>query len=312
VALPDTRSKSKELTMTAKDRIGFIGVGLMGHGMAKNLIEKGFPLTIMGNRNRKPVEALVAKGAKEVKTPAEVAKASDIVFLCVTDSSVIEKLIRGPDGIKAGAANGLIVVDCSTANPVSTQELAAELKPLGVTFCDAPLNGTPAQAEVGQLGAMVGADEATLARIRPAVEAWAARVAHVGGVGAGHQMKLLNNFLAMGYGAIYAEALALARKSGITPKTFDSVLRGSRMDCGFYQTFFKYVLEGDRNGHALSRSHGGWREAVEPRGQCGEELLRHRGGAGARRRIRADGVGRDRGAEWIEAAVIPSPLAGGG
>jgi 3-hydroxyisobutyrate dehydrogenase-like beta-hydroxyacid dehydrogenase len=238
--------------MTAKDRIGFIGVGLMGHGMAKNLIEKGFPLTIMGNRNRKPVEALVAKGAKEVKTPAEVAKASDIVFLCVTDSSVIEKLIRGPDGIKAGAANGLIVVDCSTANPVSTQELAAELKPLGVTFCDAPLNGTPAQAEVGQLGAMVGADEATLARIRPAVEAWAARVAHVGGVGAGHQMKLLNNFLAMGYGAIYAEALALARKSGITPKTFDSVLRGSRMDCGFYQTFFKYVLEGDRNAHLFT------------------------------------------------------------
>jgi 3-hydroxyisobutyrate dehydrogenase-like beta-hydroxyacid dehydrogenase len=99
---------------------------------------------------------------------------------------------------------------------------------------------------------MIGADEATLARIRPAVEAWAARVAHVGGVGAGHQMKLLNNFLAMGYGAIYAEALALARKSGITPKTFDSVLRGSRMDCGFYQTFFRYVLEGDRNAHLFT------------------------------------------------------------
>jgi 3-hydroxyisobutyrate dehydrogenase-like beta-hydroxyacid dehydrogenase len=238
--------------MAEKDRIGFIGVGLMGHGMAKNLIEKGFPLTLIGNRNRAPVEALVAMGAIEVKTPAEVAKASDILFLCVTDSSVIEKLIRGPQGIKAGAKPGLIVVDCSTANPVSTQELAEELKPLGITFCDAPLNGTPAQAEVGQLGAMIGADEATLARIRPAVEAWAARIAHVGGIGAGHQMKLLNNFLAMGYGAIYAEALALARKSGITPKTFDSVLRGSRMDCGFYQTFFRYVLEGDRNAHLFT------------------------------------------------------------
>jgi 3-hydroxyisobutyrate dehydrogenase-like beta-hydroxyacid dehydrogenase len=238
--------------MAAKDRIGFIGVGFMGHGMAKNLLEKGFPLTIMGNRNRAPVDALAALGATEVKTPADVAKASDILFLCVTDSSVVEKLIRGPEGIKAGAAKGLVVVDCSTANPVSTQELAEELKPLGITFCDAPLNGTPAQAEIGQLGAMIGADEATLARIRPAVEAWAARVAHVGGVGAGHQMKLLNNFLAMGYGAIYAEALALARKSGITPKTFDSVLRGSRMDCGFYQTFFRYVLEGDRNAHLFT------------------------------------------------------------
>jgi 3-hydroxyisobutyrate dehydrogenase-like beta-hydroxyacid dehydrogenase len=238
--------------MAAKDRIGFIGVGYMGHGMAKNLLEKGFPLTIMGNRNRAPVDALVAKGAVEVKTPAEVAKASDIIFLCVTDSSVVEKLIRGVDGIKAGAQKGLVIVDTSTANPVSTQELAAELAPLGITLCDAPLNGTPAQAETGELGAMIGADAATLARITPSVEAWATRMRHVGGVGAGHQMKLLNNFVAMGYGAIYAEALALSRKVGITPQVFDSVIRGSRMDCGFYQTFFKYVLEGDRNAHIFS------------------------------------------------------------
>jgi 3-hydroxyisobutyrate dehydrogenase-like beta-hydroxyacid dehydrogenase len=238
--------------MAAKDRIGFIGVGYMGHGMAKNLLEKGFPLTIMGNRNRAPVDALVAKGAVEVKTPAEVAKASDIIFLCVTDSSVVEKLIRGVDGIKAGAQKGLVIVDTSTANPVSTLELVAELAPLGITLCDSPLNGTPAQAETGELGAMIGADATTLARITPAVEAWATRIRHVGGVGAGHQMKLLNNFVAMGYGAIYAEALALSRKVGITPQVFDSVIRGSRMDCGFYQTFFKYVLEGDRNAHIFS------------------------------------------------------------
>jgi 3-hydroxyisobutyrate dehydrogenase-like beta-hydroxyacid dehydrogenase len=235
-----------------KDRVGFIGVGLMGHGMAKNLLEKGFPLTVMGNSNRVPVDALVAKGAREAKTPAELARASDVIFLCVTDSSVVERLVRGPDGIKSGAHKGLVIVDTSTANPVSTQELADELKPLGVTFCDAPLNGTPAQAETGQLGAMVGADDATLARIRPTVEAWAARIAHVGGIGAGHQMKLLNNFLAMGYGAIYAEALALAGKVGIAPKTFDSVLRGSRMDCGFYQTYFQYVLDGNRESHKFT------------------------------------------------------------
>jgi 3-hydroxyisobutyrate dehydrogenase-like beta-hydroxyacid dehydrogenase len=239
-------------TPTTKDRIGFIGVGYMGHGMAKNLVEKGFPLTIMGNRNRKPVDALVAKGAKEVKTAAEVARNADILFLCVTDSIVVEQLIRGPDGIKAGAHKGLVVVDTSTANPVSTLDLAAELAPLGVTLCDAPLGGTPAQAEIGQLTAMVGADDATFARIKPAVEAWASRVMHIGGVGIGHKMKLVNNFVAMGYGALYAEALALAKKSGITPQVFDTVIRGSRMDCGFYQTFFKYVLEGDRNAHVFS------------------------------------------------------------
>jgi 3-hydroxyisobutyrate dehydrogenase-like beta-hydroxyacid dehydrogenase len=243
------------MTAAGKDRIGFIGVGYMGHGMAKNLVTKGFPLAIMGNRNRKPVESLVALGAKEMPNPAAVARASDIVFLCVTDSSVVEALVRGPDGLKAGAHEGLIIVDCSTANPVSTLELAAELATVGVTLCDAPLNGTPAQAETGELGAIIGADEATLARIRPAVEAWATRIRHIGGVGAGHQMKLLNNFVAMGYGAIYAEALALSRKVGITPQVFDSVIRGSRMDCGFYQTFFKYVLEGDRNSHVFSLSN---------------------------------------------------------
>jgi 3-hydroxyisobutyrate dehydrogenase-like beta-hydroxyacid dehydrogenase len=238
--------------MATRQRIGFIGVGLMGHGMAKSLLAKGFPLTIMGNRNRAPVEALKAQGAVEVATPAEVARASDILFLCVTDSTVVERLVRGPDGLKAGAHAGLTIVDTSTANPVSTLELAAELAPLGVTLCDSPLNGTPAQAELGQLSAMVGADEATLDRIRPAIEAWAARIAHVGPVGAGHQMKLINNFFAMGYGAIYAEALALAAKVGITAQTVDSVLRGSRMDCGFYQTFFRYVLEGDRDAHKFT------------------------------------------------------------
>jgi 3-hydroxyisobutyrate dehydrogenase-like beta-hydroxyacid dehydrogenase len=240
------------MSATAKPRVGFIGVGLMGHGMAKNLVEKGFPLTIMGNRNRAPVEALVAKGAVEVKTAAEVAKVSDIVFLCVTDSTVIEKLVRGPEGLKAGAHDGMIIVDTSTANPVSTLELAEELKAVGVTLCDAPLGGTPAQAELGQLVAMVGADDATLAKVRPAIEAWAARVNHVGEVGAGHKMKLINNFFAMGYGAIYAEALALGARVGISKHVIDGVIRGSRMDCGFYQTFFKYVMEGDRNAHQFT------------------------------------------------------------
>jgi 3-hydroxyisobutyrate dehydrogenase-like beta-hydroxyacid dehydrogenase len=233
-------------------RIGFIGVGLMGQGMAGSIIDKGFPLTIMGNRNRAPVDALVAKGAVEAKTAADVARASDIVFLCVTDSSVVERLVRGPEGLKAGASRGLVIVDTSTANPVSTLELAADLKEQGVTLCDAPLGGTPAQAALGQLTAMVGADDATLATIRPAVEAWATRVLHVGGVGAGHQMKLVNNFVAMGYAAIYAEALALGAKVGLSKQVIDGVLRGSRMDCGFYQTFFKYVMERDRNAHQFT------------------------------------------------------------
>lgn len=238
-----------------KARIGFIGVGLMGHGMAKNIVDKGHSLTILGNRNRAPVDDLVRRGAREVKTAREVASSSDVVFLCVTDSSVVEKVVRGPDGLKAGGARGLIIADCSTANPVSTIALAAELAEAGISFCDAPLGGTPANAEAGELSAMIGCDAATFAILEPICLTWAKTVRHIGDVGMGHKMKLLNNFIAMGYGAIYAEALALGQKVGITPQIFDSVLRGSRMDCGFYQTFFRYVLDGDRNAHQFTLSN---------------------------------------------------------
>jgi hypothetical protein len=237
---------------TNREPIGFIGVGLMGQGMAQSLLNKGFALTVMGHRNRKPVEALVAAGATEAKTPRELAAKATIIFLCVTGSAQVEAVVNGPDGIAAGAKPGTVIVDCSTSDPGVTVKLAAELQAKGLHLVDAPLGGTPAQAALGQLSAMVGASPEVFARIRPACEAWAQKVVHLGPVGDGHKMKLLNNFLSMGYAAIYSEALTLASKIGITPETFDSVLRGSRMDCGFYQTFFKYVLERDRDAHKFT------------------------------------------------------------
>ena len=235
-----------------KEPVGFIGVGLMGQGMAQSLLNKGFALTVMGHRNRKPVEELVAGGAKEAKTPKELAQNATIIFLCVTGSAQVEAVVNGPDGIMAGAKPGTVVVDCSTSDPGSTVKIAAALEEQGLHLADAPLGGTPAQAALGQLSAMIGASPEVFARIRPACEAWAQKVVHLGPVGDGHKMKLLNNFLSMGYAAIYAEALTLASKIGITPQTFDSVLRGSRMDCGFYQTYFQYVLERDRDAHKFT------------------------------------------------------------
>lgn len=235
-----------------KESIGFIGVGLMGQGMAQSLLNKGFPLTVMGHRNRRPVDDLVAGGAKEAKTPRELAQNASIIFLCVTGSAEVEAVVNGPDGIVAGAKPGTVVVDCSTSDPTSTVKIAADLEAKGFHLADAPLGGTPAQAALGQLSAMVGASAEVFARIKPACEAWAQKVVHLGPVGDGHKMKLLNNFVSMGYAAIYAEALTLAAKIGITPQTFDSVLRGSRMDCGFYQTYFQYVLERDRDAHKFT------------------------------------------------------------
>src|SRR5438105_11619412 len=111
----------------AKQRIGYIGVGLMGHGAAKNILQKGYPLTIMGHRNRAPVDDLIARGAAEAKTPADVARASDIVFLCLPSSVEVETTIYGEHGVLAGAAKGLIVVDSTTADPHATQRIGADL-----------------------------------------------------------------------------------------------------------------------------------------------------------------------------------------
>ena len=239
-----------------EERIGFIGLGYMGHGMAKNIVEKGYPLTVMAHRNRIPVEDLRGRGASEVRSPKEVAEASSVVFLCVTGSREVESVVRGQNGLKAGARPGTIIVDCSTSDPTSTLQLAEELAADGVAFVDAPLSRTPKEAWEGTLDTMVGSDEATFDRLKPVLDTWAGKVVHVGPVGHGHTMKLINNFVSLGYAAIYAEALSLSKKAGLSPQTVDSVIRGGRMDCGFYQTFMRYVLERDRDAHKFTLRNG--------------------------------------------------------
>jgi 3-hydroxyisobutyrate dehydrogenase-like beta-hydroxyacid dehydrogenase len=239
----------------ARERIGFIGVGLMGHGIAKNIVEKGWPLTVMGHRNRAPVEDLKQRGAGEAGTAAELAAKSDIVFLCVTGSEQVQSVINGENGL-ASAGKPLLIADCSTSDPSVTMKLAAELAPKQITLLDSPLSRTPKEAWEGTLDVMIGGGEADVARLRPVIESFAGKIVHTGGTGTAHTMKLLNNFLAMGYAAMYSEALMLGAKAGLTPEIFDGVIRGGRMDCGFYQTFFKYVLDGDRDAHKFTLRNG--------------------------------------------------------
>ncbi|NNG03391.1 MAG: NAD(P)-dependent oxidoreductase [Inquilinus sp.] len=240
------------MSTMAKPVIGFIGVGLMGHGMAKNIVEKGYPLVVMAHRNRAPVDDLVARGASEVGTPKEMAGRCDVIHLCVSGSPQVEGVIRGPDGILAAARSGLIVVDCSTSDPVSTLKLADELSAHGMALADAPLSRTPKEAEAGTLDTMVGASPETFETIRPVLECWAGVIVHLGPVGLGHKMKLINNFIAMGYAALYAEALAIARKSGLTAEQVNSVIAPGRLSNGFYETFMKWTLERDEKAHRFS------------------------------------------------------------
>ena len=235
----------------SKTSVGFIGVGLMGHGMAKNIVEKGFPLTVLGHRNRQPVEDLVKRGAREAASARNLAEHCDVVVLCVTGSPQVEALVNGPQGL-ASADRPITIIDCSTSDPSSTVKLASELATRGMIFLDAPLSRTPADAEAGTLDVMCGAGIEDFDRVRPILETFAGRIVHTGPVGSGHTMKLLNNFLAMGYAALYSEALALGAKAGLTPAVFDAVIRNGRMDSPFYRTFFQWVLDRDPNAHRFS------------------------------------------------------------
>jgi 3-hydroxyisobutyrate dehydrogenase-like beta-hydroxyacid dehydrogenase len=173
------------------------------------------------------------------------------VHLCVTGSPQVEANLRGPDGVIASGRRGLIVIDCSTSNPVSTLALGRELEAAGMTLVDAPLARTPREAEAGTLDTMVGCDDATFAAIEPVLRCWAANVVHLGPLGLGHKMKLVNNFVAMGYAALFSEALAIARKAGLTVEQFHSVIGAGRMRSGFYDTFIQWSL-GHDNAHQFS------------------------------------------------------------
>jgi hypothetical protein len=236
----------------AKRAVGFIGLGLMGRGMAKNILTKGNDLIVMAHRNRTPIDELVGMGAREAKTPREMAAAADFIVICVTGSPEVEGVVRGADGILAGAKPGLIVIDCSTADPVSTAALSAEMQAKGVSMVDAPLSRTPKEAEAGTLDVMAGAADDVFAKAKPVIECFAGKIVHVGPTGAGHTMKLINNFVSISYAAIYSEAMALGARTGISPKQFHAVIGGGRMSCGFYDTFMKYVIERDRDAHKFT------------------------------------------------------------
>ena len=233
-------------------RIGFIGLGPMGRGMALSLLRAGHHLTVKGNRDRAPVEELLAAGAAEAESPAAMAAACGIVHLCLPNSRSVEAVVRGEDGILAGAREGLVVIDCTTADPVSTAALAEEMAERGVTLVDAPLGRTPKEAEAGTLDTMVGCAPEVFERVRPVIECWAGNINHLGPVGSGHRMKLVMNFISMGYAALYAEALALGVKGGLTPEAVRTVIGSSRLSNGFFDTFMRYAVDRDPKAHVFS------------------------------------------------------------
>lgn len=212
--------------MTIK-RVGLIGVGLMGHGIGKNILAKGYDLTVMAHRNRAPIDDLVTKGAAERSNPLAVAKESDLVILCVTGTPQIEQLVYGEYGLLGAVKDGLIIADCSTAEPLSTIRIAADVEAKGGFFVDTPMTRTPKEAEAGKLGLMTGGPAEVIARIRPVLDCFADTIVHAGAVGSAHQLKLINNFLSICHAAVAAEAITVAAKAGVDMKAMrDIVMAG--------------------------------------------------------------------------------------
>jgi len=229
----------------AKQRIGYIGVGLMGHGAAKHILQRGYPLTVMGHRNRAPVDDLVAHGAREAATAAEAARQSDVLFLCLPSSVEVEATIYGEHGVLAGASKGLIVVDSTTADPRSTQKIGADLAARGIRMADAPLGRTPKEAEAGKLSTFIGGDADTVRAVRPIIESYAEVIVEAGALGAGHTLKLVNNFISIGTSAVIAEALAAAAKLGVDMKKLNEVVSAGGANSKMFQMMMPWVLEGD-------------------------------------------------------------------
>jgi 3-hydroxyisobutyrate dehydrogenase-like beta-hydroxyacid dehydrogenase len=228
-----------------KPRIGFIGLGLMGHGMAKNIVTKGYPLTVKAHRNRKPLEDLLAAGAIEASTHADVARQSDIVFLCVTGTPQVESIVYGDTGLLGVARDGLIVVDTSTAEPASTAAIRTDFGAKRTLFVDAPLARTPVEAEQGRLNTMVGADDAVFAQLKPVLSAFCENVIHAGPPGHGHTLKLINNFIAQAIATATAEACAAAVKSGVSIRKLHEVISAGAVNSGIFQMIVGKMLEGN-------------------------------------------------------------------
>lgn len=233
--------------MAAIEKVGLIGAGLMGHGIGKNILLKGFKLTVLAHRNRKPVEDLIGRGATEAKSPAALAAASDLVITCVGNSPQLEDIMRRGDGVLAGLRPGTIIADCTTAQPQSTEALAAETAAKGGHFVDTPLTRTPNEAEAGKLGVMTGGDPAILARIRPVIDAFADTVVHCGPVGAGHKVKLLNNLLALAAAAVTVEAFAVAKKGGVDLNALREIVTAGGANSVMFQRLASYHLDGDKS-----------------------------------------------------------------
>nr|WP_225923913.1 NAD(P)-dependent oxidoreductase [Vibrio alfacsensis] len=227
-----------------KPVIGFIGLGLMGGNMVENLQNRGYELNVM-DLNKDAVAACVARGAKTVNTPKELAQASDIVMLCLTTSDVVEKIVYGEDGILAGIKEGATLIDFGTSIPASTRKIGADLAAKGAGMIDAPLGRTPAHAKDGLLNIMAAGDIETFNKVKPVLDDQGENVFYLGALGSGHVTKLVNNFMGMTTVATMSQAFAVAKRAGVDGQQLFDIMSAGPSNSPFMQFCKFYAVDGE-------------------------------------------------------------------
>ncbi|MFM7009155.1 MAG: NAD(P)-dependent oxidoreductase [Betaproteobacteria bacterium] len=233
-------------------KIGMIGIGMMGHGIATNLLKHGHALTLLEHPGNQPLARLIASGAHTATDPKNLATGSDIIILCVTGTPQVEEVLLGDNGVLMGLRPDTIIIDCSTVIPASTDHVAAMVIAKGGKFLDAPMTRTPKEAAEGRLNLLVGGDPALFEQCKPILACFAENIVHAGPIGSGHRMKLLHNFVSLGSVTLLAEAAACANAAGIPAQTLVDVLAMGGGWGAALERLKPFLLAGDTSGMRFS------------------------------------------------------------
>lgn len=234
--------------MAQLSKIGFIGLGAMGFGMASNILRKHGQLTVISNRNRVPVDKLLQTGAQECADYAALARQCDVMFMCLPNSDIVEQVVGE---LMPSLRPGQILIDTGTSSLASTALLAARLQERGVLFAEAPLTGGITQSNAGKLGALVGASPEVFEKIEPLLCHFCSSVQHFGPIGAGGKAKFVNNYMVFGIAALVFEAFHIADMTETDwSKMYDVVIRGSA-DSGVFRRMVGNAKDGDFGGYVF-------------------------------------------------------------
>ncbi len=255
------------------EKVGFIGLGIMGHGMAHNLLKAGFDLAVW-NRTTSKMDEFIEAGAHAASSPAEVAAQADIILICVSDTPDVEAVTYGDDGVAAGISAGKLVIDHSTISPQTTLELAAAINETGAHWLDAPISGGSEGAAKGTLSIMIGGEAAQVKRARPVLDAMGKTITHVGEQGAGQMVKLVNQILVVVTGLAVSEAMVFAQAGGLDLNRTLSAVEGGAAGSWMLSNRGVQMIERDwRPGFTIDLQQKDLRLVLEAADQLGVPML---------------------------------------